>query len=84
MGIGICGAVLIVVGLVASGILSPLLDRVSPSRRYLPTIKILVPVIAISYLGMQYFSNMNECTDTYLIQYLHSHPKHDIYQLPTP
>lgn len=41
---GIAGGILIVVGLVASAVVSPLVDR---TKRYLLTIKILVPVIAI-------------------------------------
>lgn len=44
---GIAGALLIVVGLVTSAITSPIIDR---SKKYLLTIKILVPVIAICYL----------------------------------
>ena len=44
---GLAGAVLILVGLVAAAIVSPLVDR---SKRYLLVIKILVPVLAISYL----------------------------------
>lgn len=46
---GICGAVLIVVGLVAAAINSPILDR---THAYLLNIKIIVPILAISYLGM--------------------------------
>ncbi|KAI5264526.1 MFS general substrate transporter [Aureobasidium subglaciale] len=44
---GIAGALLIVVGLVASAIVSPLVDR---TKQYLLTIKLLVPLIAIGYL----------------------------------
>ncbi|KAF1845325.1 MFS general substrate transporter [Cucurbitaria berberidis CBS 394.84] len=46
---GICGAVLIVVGLVTAAITSPLLDR---THAYLQGIKILCPLIAASYLAM--------------------------------
>lgn len=46
---GICGAVLIVVGLVAAAISSPVLDR---THAYLLGIKILCPLVAISYLAM--------------------------------
>jgi len=46
---GICGAVLIVVGLVAAAILSPILDR---THAYLLGIKILVPLTALPYLAM--------------------------------
>ncbi|OCK80301.1 MFS general substrate transporter [Lepidopterella palustris CBS 459.81] len=45
---GICGALLIVVGLVAAALTSPLLDR---THAYLFGIKILVPLIALSYLA---------------------------------
>ncbi|MCJ1408539.1 hypothetical protein MMC19_002614 [Ptychographa xylographoides] len=44
---GIAGALLIVVGLVAAAIISPIVDR---SKRFVLLIKILAPVIAISYL----------------------------------
>ncbi|KAK2784965.1 hypothetical protein FQN52_008789 [Onygenales sp. PD_12] len=45
---GITGALLIVVGLVAAAILSPLTDRY---KNYLLTTKILVPIIAVCYIG---------------------------------
>lgn len=41
---GIAGAILIVVGLIASAIVSPVIDR---TKKYLFTIKSLVPLIAI-------------------------------------
>jgi FLVCR family MFS transporter 7 len=44
---GIAGALLIVVGLVASAITSPIIDR---TKSYLMAIKIMVPFIALSYL----------------------------------
>jgi FLVCR family MFS transporter 7 len=46
---GICGAVLIVVGLVTAAITSPILDR---THAYLLGIKILCPLVAIPYLAM--------------------------------
>jgi FLVCR family MFS transporter 7 len=46
---GICGAVLIVVGLVAAAVASPVLDR---THAYLLGIKLLCPLIAIPYLAM--------------------------------
>ncbi|KAH7396621.1 major facilitator superfamily domain-containing protein [Phaeosphaeria sp. MPI-PUGE-AT-0046c] len=46
---GICGAVLIVVGLVAAAISSPVLDR---THAYLLGIKLLCPLIALPYLAM--------------------------------
>lgn len=45
---GIAGAILIVVGLLAAAITSPIIDR---SKRYLLLIKSFVPIIAICYLG---------------------------------
>lgn len=44
---GITGALLIVVGLVAAGITSPIIDR---KETHLIAIKILVPIIALGYL----------------------------------
>ncbi|KAL8734790.1 MAG: hypothetical protein Q9181_003034, partial [Wetmoreana brouardii] len=44
---GIAGALLILVGLLAAAITSPIVDR---SKRYLLIIRTLVPVIALSYL----------------------------------
>ena len=44
---GIAGAVLILVGLAAAAIVSPIIDR---TKRYLLIIKILVPVLAVGYL----------------------------------
>ena len=46
---GICGAVLILVGLVACAIISPIIDR---THAYLTGIKILCPLLALSYLAM--------------------------------
>lgn len=46
---GICGAVLIVVGLVVAGVTSPILDR---THAYLLGIKILCPLVAVCYLAM--------------------------------
>ncbi|KAK0385286.1 hypothetical protein NLU13_7762 [Sarocladium strictum] len=44
---GIAGAVLIVVGLVVSGCAAPVIDR---TKKFLLAIKVLVPLIALSYL----------------------------------
>ncbi|KAF2193851.1 MFS general substrate transporter [Zopfia rhizophila CBS 207.26] len=46
---GICGALLIVVGLIVAACTSPILDR---THAYLLGIKILVPLVAISYLAL--------------------------------
>ena len=45
---GIAGAILIVVGLIAAAITSPIIDR---SKKYLLAVKVLVPVTAICYLA---------------------------------
>lgn len=45
---GISGALLILVGLVSAAITSPFIDR---SKAYVPFIKILVPIIALSYVA---------------------------------
>jgi cyanate permease len=46
---GIAGGILIVVGLVMAAIISPLTDRF---KHYLGTIRVLVPIIAASYIGL--------------------------------
>ncbi|KAF2830483.1 MFS general substrate transporter [Ophiobolus disseminans] len=46
---GICGAVLIVVGLLVAAVTSPILDR---THAYLLGIKILCPLVAVSYLAL--------------------------------
>ncbi|KAJ9215259.1 hypothetical protein DTO166G4_3144 [Paecilomyces variotii] len=46
---GIAGGILIIVGLIASAIVSPLTDRF---KHYLTTIKILIPIVAASYIGL--------------------------------
>lgn len=46
---GIAGGILIIVGLVCAAILSPITDRF---KHYLGTIRILVPIIAASYIGL--------------------------------
>jgi len=48
---GIAGALLIVVGLVASAITSPIIDK---TKSYLLAIKILAPFIALSYLAFTF------------------------------
>ncbi|KAL4932233.1 putative cell surface receptor/MFS transporter (FLVCR) [Aspergillus undulatus] len=46
---GIAGGILIVVGLISSAILSPLTDKY---KHYLGTIRILVPIVAVSYISL--------------------------------
>ncbi|EMD68162.1 hypothetical protein COCSADRAFT_33125 [Bipolaris sorokiniana ND90Pr] len=45
---GICGAVLIITGLVACAIVSPIVDR---THAYLSAVRILTPLVAIAYLA---------------------------------
>lgn len=45
---GIAGAVLIVVGLVAAAVTSPVLDR---TKQFLPAIKLAVPLVGAAYLA---------------------------------
>lgn len=46
---GIAGGILIIVGLIAAAILSPITDRF---KHYLGSIRLLVPVIALSYVAL--------------------------------
>ncbi|GJP87489.1 hypothetical protein CBS63078_2139 [Aspergillus niger] len=46
---GIAGGLLIIVGLIASAIISPLTDRY---KHYLATIRTLVPIVAITYIAL--------------------------------
>ncbi|KAK5682633.1 hypothetical protein LTS10_005761 [Elasticomyces elasticus] len=61
---GIAGGLLIVVGLIASAIVSPLVDR---TKRYLLTIKILVPIIASSYLVLIWMPATRSVVGPYII-----------------
>lgn len=61
---GIGGALLILVGLVATAISSPLIDR---SKAYLPFIKALVPVIALSYLAFVWAPSTHGLAAPYVI-----------------
>ncbi|KAF9887996.1 hypothetical protein FE257_009385 [Aspergillus nanangensis] len=46
---GIAGGILIVVGLISAAIVSPITDRF---KHYLATIRILVPIVAITYIAV--------------------------------
>jgi FLVCR family MFS transporter 7 len=61
---GICGAVLIVVGLVAAAITSPILDR---THAYLLGIKILCPLVALSYLAMAWAPQTRTLAAPYIL-----------------
>jgi FLVCR family MFS transporter 7 len=61
---GIAGALLIVVGLVSSAIVSPYVDK---TKRYLPVIKIIVPLIAICYLALIWMPQTRSLPGPYVI-----------------
>ncbi|OTA20902.1 hypothetical protein BTJ68_15371 [Hortaea werneckii EXF-2000] len=61
---GIAGALLIVVGLVASAIVSPLVDR---TKRYLLTVRVLVPFIAISYVALIFMPGTQTVPGPYVV-----------------
>lgn len=61
---GIAGALLIVVGLVSSAIVSPYVDK---SKRYLLVIKIIVPLIAVSYMALIWMPQTRSLPGPYVI-----------------
>jgi FLVCR family MFS transporter 7 len=61
---GIAGALLIVVGLVSSAIVSPYVDR---TKRYLPVIKVIVPLIAVCYLALIWMPQTRSLPGPYVI-----------------
>ena len=61
---GIGGAVLIVAGLVFAAVTSPILDR---TRRFLLALKILVPVIALSYLAFIWMPETGSIVGPYVV-----------------
>lgn len=61
---GICGAVLIVVGLVTAAVTSPILDR---THAYLLGIKIFCPLVAFSYLALIWAPQTRTLVAPYLI-----------------
>lgn len=61
---GIGGAVLIVVGLIASAIASPIIDR---TKSFLFAIKLLVPVIGISYLAFIWMPQTRVLAGPYVV-----------------
>jgi FLVCR family MFS transporter 7 len=64
---GICGAVLIVVGLVAAAVISPILDR---THAYLLGIKILCPLLGISYLAITWAPQTRTIAAPYILSAL--------------
>lgn len=61
---GIAGAILIVVGLVTSAIVSPLVDR---TKKYLLTIWIMVPITAGSYLALVFMPGTRAVVGPYIV-----------------
>lgn len=61
---GIAGALLIVVGLVASAITSPIIDK---TKSFLLAIKIQVPIVAISYLAFTWAPQTRDLAAPYAI-----------------
>ncbi|TKW49294.1 Major facilitator superfamily domain-containing protein 7 [Colletotrichum tanaceti] len=61
---GIAGALLIVVGLVASAITSPILDR---TKKFLLAIKVAVPVIGLSYLAFIWMPETRGIAGPYVV-----------------
>lgn len=61
---GIAGALLIVVGLVASAIVSPIIDR---TKAFFLTIKILVPLIAVCYTILIFMPQTRNLGGPYVI-----------------
>ncbi|KAI1811201.1 major facilitator superfamily domain-containing protein [Poronia punctata] len=61
---GIAGAVLILVGLVASAISSPILDR---TKAFLPAIKIAVPLIGLSLLAFVFMPATRDLAGPYVV-----------------
>lgn len=61
---GITGALLIVVGLVASAIVSPIVDR---KKLHLPVIKIMVPIISLGYLIWIFMPGTRSVAGPYIV-----------------
>ena len=61
---GIAGGILILVGLIASAIVSPIIDR---TKAYLVAIKVFVPLIAIGYLVMVFVPETRSAVAAYVI-----------------
>ncbi|KAL5115899.1 hypothetical protein ACEQ8H_006215 [Pleosporales sp. CAS-2024a] len=61
---GICGAILIVVGLVAAAIVAPILDR---THTYMVGIKILCPLVSAAYVAMIWAPQTRTLVAPYLL-----------------
>lgn len=61
---GIAGGILIIVGLIASAILSPIIDR---TKAYLVALKILVPCIAGCYTALIFMPGLRDIIGPYVV-----------------
>lgn len=61
---GVAGGILIIVGLIASAIVSPIIDR---TKAYLAAIKILVPCIAGCYTALIWMPQTREVIGPYIV-----------------
>lgn len=61
---GIGGAILIVVGLIAAAITSPILDR---TKKYLLSVKIAIPIIGLSYLVFIWMPETRSLPGPYIV-----------------
>ncbi|DAA74046.1 TPA_exp: Uncharacterized protein A8136_3828 [Trichophyton benhamiae CBS 112371] len=61
---GITGALLIVVGLVSAAIMSPIIDRL---KHYLGTMKILVPILAATYIAFIFAPSSGNVAGPYVL-----------------
>ncbi|KAK2762052.1 hypothetical protein FQN54_001058 [Arachnomyces sp. PD_36] len=61
---GITGGILILVGLISAAIFSPITDR---HKHYLWTIKVLVPIIAASYVGLIFAPRASGIIPSYVV-----------------
>ncbi|OHE90390.1 major facilitator superfamily transporter [Colletotrichum orchidophilum] len=61
---GIAGAILIVVGLVASAITSPILDR---TKKFVLAIKVAIPVIGLCYLAFVWMPETRDIAGPYVV-----------------
>ncbi|KAF2165296.1 hypothetical protein M409DRAFT_67172 [Zasmidium cellare ATCC 36951] len=61
---GIAGGLLILVGLVASAIVSPIIDR---TKKYLITIKVIIPILAILYIILIWMPGTRSLAGPYIV-----------------
>lgn len=61
---GIAGGLLIIVGLIAAAVVSPIVDR---TKKYAPVIKVLVPIVAVSYLVLIFMPGTRTLAGPYTV-----------------